>query len=93
MMEGLGFSLPLRAWEVAVGWAGLGEGTRLPSALQEWVSKWNQRMKFPSSHSTGRPDLPGGSWVALSRDPEVSWVGRREVHKPLYPLMVLDWPP
>lgn len=44
MMEGLGFSLPLQAWEVAglgQGWGGV-QTPLLPS--RNGISKWNQRM-------------------------------------------------
>ena len=68
-----------------LGWGRAGEGYRLPFCPPGMGSASGTRGWGPAQgvHSTGRAQsFAWRSWMQLSRDPEVSWVGRREGPNP-----------
>ena len=94
VMEGLGFSLPLWAWEEAglgQGWGGV-QTPLLPS--RNGISKWNQRMGACPESPLNRkgPELRLEELGAAIPGPRGELGGAQRGSQPLYPLMVLDWP-
>lgn len=95
VMEGLGFSLPFWAWEVAglgQGWGGV-QTPLLPS--RNGISKWNQRMGACPGSPLNRkgPELRLEELDAAIPGPRGELGGAQRGSQPLYPLMILDWPP